>query len=451
MIIFYLALLYYATSDANSQTKSKENYLLKNHDPSKISRKKARKYDKHGLTNFTDYSFVSQTEASGSEVHAGKDDKKEDKEKKNNTGKDDLKGKQEEHALQEGEIKQAVQGKNGEKKPSNEGKQKKESEDDPEDDDNVDDDESDTGEDDEEDGEPKINSIKKGNLKEDKKGGNNKEKKKKTKGDFDDDDEDDEADDMDEADEEGEDEDEEEQTGKKPSHKKDVGKEQKGSVKNDEKGKKDINAHGDHEKKHEEHHEARTAQKHQGDKHDQPQGQKTPNAHENQHSGKEANSNHPVHNNPEVKTNAPNLNKVEQSQPTSPTLSNVAQNVAPTLNAFIPKKQDQITSYSINPKINEDIHIPDDIKKDFMKLLRSVVQLNIKESLHQGNNHQLHGDQQKNSSGMPPTYMNVPPGNGTKNTSFLNKLIIHFKKYLMYYLGGLVVFSAFVLAMQCSD
>ncbi|EDL44722.1 hypothetical protein, conserved [Plasmodium vivax] len=453
MIIFYLAILCYVSSAADSQTKSNQNYLLKNHEPSKISRKKARKYDKHGLTNFTDFSFVSQAEASDSEAHAGKEGKKEEKDKKNDTGKDDWKGKHEEHAMHEGEVKHAVQETHGEKKPSNEEKNKKESKDDAEDDDNVDEgDEGDNdGEDDDEDGEPKINSKKKGNLKEDKKGGDNKEKKKKTKGDFDDDEnseEDEDDENEDEAD--GEDEDEEEEMGKKPSNKKDIEKQQKGSDKNDEKGKKEIKVHGGDEHKHEEHHEVHTAGKHQGDNHVQAHAQKTHNAAEKQQSGKEANNNQAAHN-PEVKTSVPILSNIEQRQPTSPPLSNVAQNAIPALSAFIPKREDPIVPHNNNVKINEDIHIPDDIKKDFMKLLRSVVQLNVKEALHQGNSHHPHGDQQKNSSGMPPTHMNAPPGNGTNNTSFLNRLMDHFKKYLLYYLGGLVVFSAFALAMQCSD
>ncbi|GAB66075.1 hypothetical protein PCYB_082360 [Plasmodium cynomolgi strain B] len=132
-------------------------------------------------------------------------------------------------------------------------------------------------------------------------------------------------------------------------------------------------------------------------------------------------------------------------------MKNNKTNVIPTLSAFIPKKENPTVPHYNNIKINEDIHIPDDIKKDFTRLLRSVVQLNIKEALHQGNNNHPPGDQQKNFSGMPPTYKNAPPGNGTNNKSFLNKFIDHFKKYIMYYLGGLVVFSVFALAMQCSD
>ncbi|KJP86221.1 hypothetical protein AK88_04115 [Plasmodium fragile] len=401
-------------------------------------------FDHLGAVQFTpscapqlDFSFLSQTEASDSEVPAGKDGKKE-KEKKNDTGEDDLKGKQEEHAVQET---------NGEKKPSNEEKSKKDGKDDAFDDDSIDegDDDEPDGEDDE-DGEPKNNSKKKKNVKEDKEGKDKKDKKKKTKGDFDDDEnyEDDEDDEKEnEEDWGGEDDDEEEETGKKASHKTNIGKQQKGSKKNEDKHKKEINAHGSNKNKHVEHHE--------GDKHDQHHDQKTHNANEKQQSGKEANNNQSAHNNPEAKTNAPNVNNNEQRQPTSAPLSNVAQNVIPVLSASIPKRENPILPYNNNVKINEDIHIPDDIKNDFMKLLRSVVQLNVQEALHQGHIHHPHGDQQKNTSGMPPTLMHASPGHGTNNKTFLNKLIDHFKKYLMYYLGGLVVFFAFTLAMQCSD
>lgn len=103
-------------------------------------------------------------------------------------------------------------------------------------------------------------------------------------------------------------------------------------------------------------------------------------------------------------------------------------------------------------KNNEDIHIPDDIKNDFMKLLKNVVSLNSKNNLYKSQHEHLKEDEKNKHSENPALYNKLFYGQDIhNNSSFFNKIINHIKKYLMYYIIGVIVFFSLALVMQSSD
>ncbi|CRG94196.1 conserved Plasmodium protein, unknown function [Plasmodium gallinaceum] len=271
---------------------------------------------------------------------------------------------------------------------------------------NLDEMEEHISEDEEEERDEEIDTIKKkGKEKDNRKDEEKNENKKKAKGDDEDEDEDE-----DEEEGEGEDEYDDEDDGEKK-------KKNENEKKNKDKKKGNESS--------EEHHE------------------------ENNEKDKKKEKKEGEKNNPEGKENTENLKHDEQKSDIYPIITNGAQNMTPTLENNMQTKEEKITPEK-DTKTNEDLHIPEDIKKNFMKLLRSVVEVNKNDLDKKENTHFREGEDKNH--GVSPLHDKYNNGNELHNSlSLLNKIIEHFKKYMIYYAIGFIVFSVFALSLQCSD
>ncbi|SCM24777.1 hypothetical protein PBNK65NY_000315600 [Plasmodium berghei] len=119
--------------------------------------------------------------------------------------------------------------------------------------------------------------------------------------------------------------------------------------------------------------------------------------------------------------------------------------MSPIVGPNFQKKDNTPIIHPINTMSSENINIPEDIKKDFMKLLASVIKLNTKDSSHPSNQFI------ENNKSMNPLLHNNPNHEHANNSSFIKNIYYHFKNHLSYYVIGTIVLFILTLLIQASN
>ncbi|CAD2109462.1 conserved Plasmodium protein, unknown function [Plasmodium vinckei] len=156
-------------------------------------------------------------------------------------------------------------------------------------------------------------------------------------------------------------------------------------------------------------------------------------------------NNHNENNQPKSNSNNSNTNHSEQNHNGNIGMPNAVGAMPPIAGANFQKNDNTPATHPINMISSENIFIPEDIKKDFMKLLASVIKLNTKDSSHPSNQFI------ENNKPMNPLLQNNHNPQHPSNSSFIKSIYYHFKNHLSYYVIGTIVLFILTLLIQASS